>query len=58
LLVTWTSGGTAETYVDCYQRTSDGRAAWTRLLQAMEGRDARNARIQAADKVLDSSFWD
>jgi hypothetical protein len=58
LLITWTSGGTAETYVDRYRRTSDGRAAWTWLLQAMEGRDARNARIQAADDIIDTSFWD
>jgi hypothetical protein len=57
-LVTWTSGGTAESYVDRFKSTLDGRSAWQRLLLAMEGTDARNSCIQAAEEMLDSAYWD
>ena len=58
LLVTWTSGGTAEAYVDKYRSTEHGRNAWLRILEAMEGQDAKNARIQQADALIDTAFWD
>ncbi len=32
ILTTWTSGGTAESYVDHFKRDSNGRHAWLRLL--------------------------
>ena len=38
-LVQWTSGGTAETYVDAYQSTQHGRNVWLALIGTYEGAD-------------------
>jgi hypothetical protein len=53
-LIQWTSGGTAETYVDTYQSTQHGRNVWLALMNTYEGADAKNANIQEARTLLES----
>ena len=53
-LVQWTSGGTAETYVDAYQSTQHGRNVWLALIGAYKGADARNANVQETRTLLES----
>jgi len=45
LLIQWTSGGTAETYVDRFQSTQHGRQVWQSLIETYDGPDARNASV-------------
>ena len=52
LLIQWTSGGTAETYVDRHQATQDGRNVWLSLLDIYDGPDARNASVQETRTLL------
>ena len=54
LLIQWTSGGTAETYVDRYQSTQHGRQVWLSLLGTYDGPDARNASVQQTRLLLDA----
>lgn len=53
-LIQWTSGGTAETYVDSYQSTQHGRHVWLAMVNTYEGADARNANIQETRTLLES----
>jgi hypothetical protein len=53
-LIQWTSGGTAETYVDTYQSTQHGRNVWLALINTYEGADAKNANIQETRTLLES----
>ena len=54
LLIQWTSGGTAETYVDRYQSTQHGRQVWLSLVGTYDGPDARNASVQETRLLLDA----
>ena len=54
LLIQWTSGGTAETYVDTFQSTQHGRNVWLALIGTYEGPDARNANVQETRTLLDA----
>ena len=53
-LIQWTSGGTAETYVDTYTCTQHGRDVWLALIATYEGADARNANVQETQTLLES----
>ena len=50
----WTSGGSAETYVDNNNNIQD---AWSQLLTNYEGTDARNSNIQRARNTILKSSW-
>ena len=54
VLIQWTSGGTAETYVDSYQATQHGRNVWMAMISTYEGADARNANIQETRTALEA----
>lgn len=54
LLIQWTSGGTAETYVDRFQSTQHGRQVWQSLIETYDGPDARNASVQETRLLLDA----
>ena len=41
-IIQWTSGGTAETYVDAFQSTQHGRNVWLALINTYEGAGAKN----------------
>ena len=57
VLTSWTSGGTMEALVDCYQSSSDGQSAWWMIINMMDGQDSRNARVKEADARIDKSFY-
>jgi hypothetical protein len=54
ILRQWTSGGTAETFVDNNNNVQD---AWTKLIMNYEGRDARGANIQKAREMIANAHW-
>jgi hypothetical protein len=54
ILRQWTSGGTAETFVD---NNNDVQDAWAQLTTNYEGHDARNANIQKARQQIMSAHW-
>jgi hypothetical protein len=54
ILCLWTSGGTAETFVDNSNNVQD---AWAQLISSYEGHDARNANIQRARNIIKKSTW-
>ena len=54
LLVQWTSGGAAETYVDSFQSTQHGRNVWLALIGTYEGADARKAPTYKMEKIAGS----
>jgi len=51
-------GGMAETYIEEFVNSSDGRGAWHHLLVSYEGEDARNVAITAACKIIGTSTWE
>jgi hypothetical protein len=54
ILRQWTSGGTADTFVD---NNNDVQEAWTQLIRNYEGHDARNANIQKARETIIQAHW-
>jgi hypothetical protein len=54
ILRQWTSGGTADTFVD---NNNDVQVAWSQLLRNYEGHDARNANIQKARETIAQAHW-
>ena len=54
ILRSWTSGGTAETFVD---NTNNVQDAWSQLMHNYEGDDARNANIQRARQTIRNTHW-
>jgi hypothetical protein len=54
ILRQWTSGGTAETFVD---NNNDVQDAWAQLVRNYEGHDAKNANIQKARDTINSAHW-
>ena len=57
ILKEWTSDGTADTYVDRFNDTSDGRSAYILLLQNFEGDDARQTAIAQARQIIQSAHY-
>lgn len=54
ILRQWTSGGTAETFVD---NNNDVQDAWAHLIRNYEGHDARSANIQKARETINTAHW-
>lgn len=52
------TGGLAETYLTDYEKSGDGGEAWTALLTAYEGDDAKNAAITSARNDIHTSTWE
>jgi hypothetical protein len=50
----WTTGGTADTFVDSNNNIQD---AWAQLLQNYEGHDAKSANIQKAREMISTAHW-
>jgi asparagine N-glycosylation enzyme membrane subunit Stt3 len=50
----WTSGGTAETFVD---NNNDVQDTWTKLICNYEGHDARGANVQRSRETIASAHW-
>jgi hypothetical protein len=54
ILRQWTSGGTADTFVD---NSNDVQDAWSQLVRNYEGHDAKSANIQKARDTINSAHW-
>jgi hypothetical protein len=52
------TGGLAETYLTDFEKSGDGREAWTALLTAYEGDNAKNAAITSARNDIHTSTWE
>jgi hypothetical protein len=57
ILTTWTSSGTAETYVDLYRGTRDGQAAWMNLHSKFDGRDAQETIARQGREMIRSAHF-
>ena len=51
-------GSSAETHLETFTTTGDGRSAWLFLKMKYEGEDARNAAIAMARKEISSATWE
>jgi hypothetical protein len=56
-LMRWTSGGTAFTYVDQYETTRDGRAAFIALRLNYKGDDVKQAMITKAKNMIATAHF-
>ena len=55
ILTTWTSGGMAETHVDNYRTTRDGRGAWLEMHAVFDGADSLEAIARDARAIISSA---
>jgi len=55
ILQLWTSGGTADTYVDEAAETKDGNGAWMNLMSVYEGDDAKEAIAREGRTIIDKT---
>jgi hypothetical protein len=56
ILIQWTAGGIAETHVDMFSETTDGRGAYELLHLNYEGTDYRQTLINNARHMLNHAF--
>ena len=54
ILRQWTSGGSAETFVDNNNNVQD---AWAQLISNYEGHDARSANIKKSREIIANAHW-
>ncbi len=57
ILQQWTADGYADTHVDLYKSTLDGRAAYQALVTNYEGDDAKRLAIQRARRIIATSHF-
>jgi len=53
ILQWWTSGGSADTYVDEAANTKDGNGAWMNLMSVYEGDDAKEAIAREGRNIIE-----
>jgi hypothetical protein len=58
VLLQWTAAGDAETHVDSFNDSSDGRAAYQTVVVNYEGEDAKQAMIAKARYSIDHAHYE
>jgi hypothetical protein len=53
----WTTGSSAKTHVEKYEKDNDGRAAWLELLGNYEGPNTIQVKVVAARQTINNSTW-
>ena len=57
ILTQWTSGGIADTFLDIYSSTRDGRTAWQSLLRIYDGENAKDNLAREGRRLIDTSTF-